>query len=865
MTIGDSIGPYVILDLLGAGGMGEVYRARDTRLGREVALKRLSDSSLADGVARRRVMREARSAATLSHPGIATIFDVLDVPDGPVIVMEYVPGESLATRLARGPLPTEQAIDFALQIADALAEAHRHEVVHRDLKPANIHITPANKAKILDFGIARSTSEEAGRAAGHLQTDAWTIIGSPGYMAPEQLAGGATDQRTDIYGLGVVLFEMVTGRRPILESDIVGTAMAIFEGRVPKASEVAPHVPAALSDLITRAMARKPEDRFQTAGQFGETLRSVARRVGDAPTVGSNDPAAVPVVPHASPRTVTIRRRTAWMLGLIVVAAATFVIWRFGQPWSSNVSARAALVGVLPFSNLTGDPADDPLAVGLTEALARRLAPLRAVRVLPLEETRLAAQSSADASHVARSIGAAYVVEGAVHRSGQSLQVDVSLVGYDGKRRSAGTYQGDPGRLFDLHRRVAEGISTALGDAGLLQAGAAPAAAPPTANQEAFADYSQARLFLERPDVAGNLDRAVRLFQSAIDKDSRFALAWAGLGEAYWAQYRETKDAEWTVKATAAILDALRIDPDQPEVRMSLAVMYDGLGRWNEAAEELRRVMALQPQNDDAHRLLAGILLDRGQLDEAVTELQQAIDLRPNYWRNHSELGRVHLRAGRLDDAEEAYRRVTELQPDNAVGFHMLGTVQQSAGQLDEAFANYQEANKIRPRASTHSNLGTLYYWRGDYARAASAYTEALRLDSGTPDVHANLGDAYQKLGKPDLASENYRQAIALVRKQLDVNERDPLNLAALAIYHAKLAEREAAERAIVKALDVSPNDAEVLYARAIVHALTGDTNAACAALGEALARGTSAVLVRHADELKGLNGCAAYDRAITR
>ena len=214
--------------------------------------------------------------------------------------------------------------------------------------------------------------------------------------------------------------------------------------------------------------------------------------------------------------------------------------------------------------------------------------------------------------------------------------------------------------------------------------------------------------------MPGNLDHSVRLFQSAIAKDSQFALAYAGLGQAYWALYQETKEPIWTTRATTAILDALKINPDLPAVRLSLAVMYQSLGRLTDAQDELQRVLTIEPSNDDAHRILGGIYARRSEWDLAVEHLQRAIVLRPNYWRNHSDLGLANYRAGRLLEAERAYQRVTELQPDSARGFHNLGTVQQSAGKLPEAIASYEQANRIRPAASTYSNLGTVLFWQGD-------------------------------------------------------------------------------------------------------------------------------------------------------
>jgi serine/threonine protein kinase/tetratricopeptide (TPR) repeat protein len=850
---GDSIGPYSIIEPLGAGGMGQVYRARDTRLAREVALKQLSDPALENDVARRRVLREARAAAALSHPNIATIYDVLETPHGLIIVMEYVPGESLAARLRRGPLHIDEALQFAGQIAEALSDAHEHGVIHRDLKPANIQLAPGGKAKILDFGIARSAPDPANQSGfDDAPTEAGMVIGTPDYMAPEQLVGGRADQRSDVYGLGVVLFEMLTGHPPFPHADFLGNALAVFERGVPHVSHLAPHVPAEISAVVARAVARDPKDRFQTAAEFNSALDHAMEARGNARTV-----IAQPLVPWRT------RHRPAAIAAVVLLSAIAAAIALWTQPWSSPVSAHSSVVGVLPFRNQSGDARNDPLVVGLSDAVAKRLASVRSLRVLPLDETREAFRATPDSATVARSLGAAFVVEGLLQRNGETLDVNLFLVAEDGRRRPAGRYSADVGRLFELHRRVVDGLTAALNQEGAIRGPSEPAPAPPTANQEAFADYAQARVFLERPDVPGNLDHAIRLFQSAIAKDNRFAQAYAGLGDAYWAQFRETNDPDWTVKARAANLDALRIDPAQPEVRMALAVMYQGLGRADEASEELRQVLALQPRSDNAHLVLARVHADRGEWDLAIAEAKAAIALRPNYWRNHAELGDTLMRAGRLENAAAAYRRLIELQPDSPRGYQRLGTVLQVAGRLDEALESYQKAASIRPSWGTYSNMGTLHYWRGDNKQAVDAYERAIALAPNQPELYANLGDALQRLGQSSRAAENYRRAIEQVQKLLAIRERDPLNLAALALYEAKLGRRAPAAASIRQAAALSPQDGEVLYVRAVVHALAGESRAACGALAEALVHGKSEVEVRHADELKVLKGCPAYESII--
>ena len=858
---GDRIGPYVVLESIGTGGMGEVYRARDSRLERDVAIKRLLTSAVGSEEARARVLREARAAAALTHPNIAAVFDVLETPDGLVIVMEYVPGESMAARLSRGPLPVEEALRIGLQIADALSEAHDHGVIHRDLKPANVHLTPGGKAKILDFGIARSVTTPLNKVDGATETG--RIVGTPGYMAPEQMSGDRVDERTDIYGVGLMLFEMLTARRPFVQGNLLDSARAVFQGSVPRADEVDASIPPHVGAVVARAMALRPEDRPQNARELHGDLEHAARLLSDAPTIDESDRASSRgAITWPTTRRRLREHRTAVAIALIVTTLAGLALWRWTRDvLSSPVAAEPATLAVLPLTSGSGNAQDDALAVGLTEGVATRLSAVKNLRVLSLDDSRDAVKSGLDAARTARTLGAAFVVEGRIQRNRETLEVDVDLVRSDGHRTPAGHFTGTPAQLFSLHQHVAEGLTAALAQEGLVARASPPAIAPPTTNQEAFADYSQGLLFLERPDVPGNLQHAIRLFQSAVDKDGRFARAYAGLGRTYWALYQETSEPQWTGKATAAILDALRVDPDLPEVRLSLAVMYQGMGRTPEAQEELKRVIAAQPSNDDAHRVLAGIHIDRGEWPQAIEEVRKAIALRPNYWRNHSEGGYANYRAGNLAEAAKAYQRVTELQPDSARGYHMLGTVQQSAGDLTAALANYAKATQIRPAASTYSNVGTVLFWRGDFAGAADAYNRAIALAPHQPDLHANLGDALLKLGRRKEALQSYRRAIAEVTALLAVNSKDAQNLALLALYRAKAGDRSGAEEAIAKALASSPEDGDVLYNRAVVHALGGRPTEACRTLGEALARGASVQIVRYADELKTLKGCPMYDK----
>jgi len=832
--------------------MGEVYRARDTRLGREVALKRLVDRALDDEVAHRRILREARAAAALSHPGIAAVFDVLDTPDGLFIVMEYVPGDTLRTQVGQRAPSVAAALEIGAQLARALAHAHEKGVVHRDLKPANVHITPTGQAKILDFGIAKSILEaqEAHPEKDDLATAAGMVVGSPGYMAPEQITGRPTDGRTDVYALGVLLFELLAGRRPFAGQDLFTTAAAALNDPTPRLSDVAPQVPRSVSDLVEHAMARAPEDRFQSATAFATALEQASHALGDAETH---------LVDYAGlRRSGRIRKRTIATTTLLLIAVGVLVVWT--KVKSHPVEPRLPVVGVTPFQNVTGDKNNDPLVAGLTDAVMKRLGSVRSLRVLPLDEVREAVTASKRREAVARTLGASFVIEGSLRRAGNAIDVDVSLTSDDGLWRPVGRYSGDVGRLFELHKTVTDAVALALQRQGVIAANTTLEVPPPTTNPDAFADYAQARVFLERPDVTGSLDHAIEVLERAIKRDGNFALAYAALGEAFWEKWRVTNDAKWTTKAQAANLEALRIDSAQPEVRMALAVMYEGRGEAAKAVAELRQVLLMEPRNDGAHRMLSRIAVGESRWDEAIAEARTAVALRPTYWRNHSQLGDALFRAGQFEAAVTAFRRLLELQPDSARGYQRLGNSLQALGRHDEALQNYEKAAQIGATWATYSNMGTLYYWRGDNTRAVTAYESAIALAPNEPELYANLGDALLKLGHRDRAMQNYRRAIDEVSKRLAVAANDAVNVALLALYCAKLGDHGRALELIERATRLGPKDGDVLFVRAIVHALAGDRKAACDDTANALANGKGAEEIKRADELKTLKGCGAYE-----
>jgi tetratricopeptide (TPR) repeat protein len=857
-----SVGPYRILERLGAGAYGEVYLAEDSRLHRRVALKTLSGTSGSDAPERRRrLLREARAAARLNHPHIASVHDVVESEEGVHIVMEYVRGVTLATRIRQDPPPFTHGLEIAIQLADGLAHAHGLGVIHRDLKPANIILSSEGQAKILDFGLARLHEVDAGStplSSSDQSVEAPVTVGTPPYMPPEHLAGSPVDARGDIYSLGVTLFELLTGRRPFEPTDRMRLAEAILTAPTPRTKALVPEIPAGLDAIVYRAMARNPTDRYATARDLASDLKELRSAITDAPTRSG---VMSPIAPRRG-------RRVVWMVSLSAVAALALYAAFVAGPWSIHRLAPAAALGpkvvaVLPLAGAAGDPQTESLSAGIADSLITTLSKVPGLTVVSRTATLKYQDRKADADAIGHELGATMLVDGRLERSGDRLRVTLSLLEPGSKTvRWQNAYDGTFAEVFTLQREVAEAVAGELRLATGEPAGSAPDDTR-TQNVEAFADYAQARSFLERPDVKDNLDHSIDLFRKAVERDPRFARAHGGLGEAYWRKYQATRDEKWSVDARDAINEALRLDPQDASVRLSLAAVYRGMGRLPEAIEELRRVVAAHPTNDDAHRLLGQLLIDTHQIEAGVSEINQAIRLRPQYWTHHFVLGSALYAAGRYREAIPAFRRVTELQPDSGWGYQMLGASYQSLEDTANARRNYEAAIRLG-NAKAHSNLGILLYDQARYEEALGEFQKAAVLEPKSPLKHHNLGDALTRLGRSAEAAKEYGQAIALCRQQVIVNPRDAGTIATLAILEVKLHDHRSALADVGRALALEPHNVDVLYASAVVHALANDHGRAIAALQDALEAGYSRTRASRDPDLAALRTDPRYGIAIS-
>ena len=819
--------------------MGTVWLAEDTRLHRQVALKMVRPADTASASSRAGLMREARAAAALNHPHIATVHDVIETDGDVVIVFEYVEGETLHSMLRRGPLPPAAAVDIAAQIAKALAHAHGHGIVHRDLKPANVIVGAGGHVKVLDFGIARilavGTTETSGSSS---PASSLGFIGTPGYAAPEQMVSAAVDERADLYALGVMLFEMISGRRPFPGNDALQLASAKLSHDAPPLSSAGCAVPAALDRLVAALLAREREDRPASAADALAGLREIYGTPGTGALAPPN-------------------RGGFWMSAAavaVIAAAAGFGAWelnRFVRPVAVDPSAPP-VIAVMPLTNVSGDPSRDHVAAGIAESLISSLASLPSVTVLSRAAVTEARSRAKDEAALAKDLGATFVVNGSVQEANGTLRISLNLVRPDRTVAWGDSVEGAFDRIFELQSRLANALTNAL----VVRVSASERErmnAQPTTAPEALSSYWKGRALLERSDVKGNVDAAIDAFNEALGVDPRFAIAYAGMGSAYRQKYNDTRDPVWAAKAIESATNALRIDPDLAEVRYVLALTLAGAGRQDEAIEELNRALALRPNYDDARRRLGQALADNGRVDEGVAELRKAIALRPAAASGYYTLGFVLYQAARYADAAEALEQMVRVAPDNYLGYQLLGTVYQVMDEADRALANYRKSIALRPSAAAYSNVGVLLHFKGDFTGAVESYRQAIALRPNAATTHRNLGDALSRLGRHGEAQAAYLESIRLFEIELKVNSKNPLNMVYLAVVSQKAGRADTAKRLVSDALAIAPDNPEVLYRAATVCALAGDQDSALRHLERAITGGFSRTLAANDDDLRAL------------
>ena len=857
--LGSSVGPYQILERLGSGGMGEVFLGHDPRLERRVALKCLTSAASLTPEGHTRVLREARAVARLTHPHIASVYDVLEQDGRAFIVMEYVEGISLAAHLASGPLPAAEVRLIGRQLASALAAAHAHGVIHRDLKPANIQVMRDGSIKVLDFGVAKlipSLSAVVDTTMGEAMP---SLGGNPGttvYMAPEQLIGHVADARSDIYSAGVILFQMATGRRPYLETTAVTLALAMNADPAPSARELNPLVPLELSEAIGKALKRSPDHRYQSARELDSALAAMSGTSSSTGALNTLDRHG------GGGGAAAASTRYRWALAAAAVAIlATGVVVR--QPLVARLgfgaaAARPVGLAILPVDNPTGDAQTANLAAAISSVVARNFRSVGSIAVVPMADTTPFRIHRADYSSMKGQFGEAYVLDLTVKRGLPRPDVLVRLQRSDGSDAVwRSSLSGTPTQVED---ELLAGMTRALsggwrGDVRFTDAERARIVRLPTRSDAALSAVVEARVLLDRADVPENVVRAIERLQQAVDADRSFAEAHAALGAALLTRYEKSRDRTLIDRATNAVANALALDPDLSAAHYASAHLQYLTGLREAAVASLRRAIALDPDNDAAHRLLGWRLFsNQNRMDAAVAELREAVRIRPDSFENHYRLGTVLYLAGRYREAVDAYRRATEIQPARGDAYTNLGAAYHMAGDIGQAVGNYEHAVGIGVGdAVAYGNLAVSYYFAARYENALAAGLEAAKRDPKRASFQRDLGDYYRALRRRADSRDAYERAIVLARQTLAVNPRDENAVMVMALCETHLGRRAAAEGHVAEALALAPDDRDILFRSAKAYLYLGDRKASLERLRLAVERGYPPELARADPELSTL------------
>jgi len=845
----EQLGQYQILAPLGAGGMGEVYVARDPSLGRKVAIKLLPVRLSGDKETLARFTREARSASALNHPNIVTIHEVgMDQGSGsPYIVMEYIDGRDLRSLLSNGPLPNRKTLDIAAQIADGLAAAHEQGIVHRDLKPENVMVTKDGYVKVLDFGLAkiiRPASEEDDTAQLDMPgTNPGTILGTVGYMSPEQATGKPLDFRSDQFAFGAILYELSTGK-PAFEADnAIDTLSAILHEEPPPITKFNGQAPQPFCWIVDRLLSKDVNQRYSSTRDLARDLRNIRDRFATM-TTSTDD---IPRPPRVSRQTITI---AASVLGALLLAGGAALVARHGataSPAAQSAPAKKYLA-VMPFADLTGDPNGQLVVEGLAETLSARLAHFTSVQVM--RPTKADDVAGTDPQKIGRNLGANIVLKGSMQRAGDRLRVAYEVVDLrQGTTRAGDLIEGSVSDLFTIQDKLADNIAASL------QLGA-PAFHPSVADSSVSQTrYLEALGHLRRYDQEASVDSAIHILEELAAQSSSASVQ-AALGRAYLAKFELTHDdAKWEPLAAAACERAIASDPQNPDTRVTLGELRRLTGHLDDAIREYKSALAQQPNNADAILGLAETYKAAGKLQEAETSYKRSIELQPNYWAGYNRLGAFYFAHVRYAEAAEMFTRVVQLQPDNQRGYNNLGSMYFQMGRYDEALRVFLVSVAKQPTAQGYSNVGTTNYFLGHYSDAANAFERATQLAPTNYLYWSNLGDAYRSIPNGMAAQANacYDRAIQLADGELKVNPTGTAVRARLAVCLAKRGNTKRADDEIRTTLAADPTNPTYMYKAAMIANLEGRSEDALRLLGSALTRGYGRAEVEHEREFDNL------------
>ena len=735
-SIGTIIQHYEIGDRLGSGGMGEVYRARDTRLGRPVALKFISPDHEQDPDRRGRLLKEAQAASLLRSPAVATTYDISEDNGTLFIVMELVEGEALADRLQRGPLSVRQTLGMTLQIADALDEAHGLGIIHRDIKTANLILEPNGRVKILDFGLAKFTgpTDTQNDAQTMAQTSLGLVVGTVSYMSPEQALGRPVDTRSDLFSLGIVVYEALTGRLPFDGEAPTAIIDALVHAQPPPLSRLNYEIPARFEDTVRKLLEKDPDARYQSARELLVDLRAVKQNLDRRPELRSDSASGLAI----------------------------------GQRSSASPPPTNA-VAVIPFTNITREPSDDWIGSGIAETVTADLKNIKELSLIGRERVfdamRVLGSSDGDslderiAIEVGRQLRATWLVTGGYQRLGDLIRITARFVEV-GSGAVARTVKidGAIGDIFALQDKIvfelSQGMQLSLKDSEM-----AEIERQETKSVEAYESRSRAMMNIMDGSPQA-LDHAILLLEKATRLDPNYAAAWAALGLAYDFKGSFMSLRELSEKAVEAGRRATSLNPRLADAHRWLGFALLSLGRFEEAIASITEAARLEPDDAGVHQALGrAYWVGRGDIDAGITELERALAINPDLGYAHLQLGLLHALRGNYVKAERSCRVAVDLQ---------------------ERFMSGKEGLQI---VGAYTRLGYVYYLQGRYQEALKIYEQEVTALSGSDhalkersmiELHSKLAATYHRLGQADDADRHFAEAVRRFERRIARGADDP-------------------------------------------------------------------------------------------
>ncbi len=755
--IGTQLGRYRIVERLGKGGMGVVYRAEDPRLEREVAIKVLPEDAHGDEQALGRFRREARALSRLLHPNIATLFD-FDADGGvEFLVLELVPGETLAQLLRGGPLPEARARAIGIEIAEALGAAHEQGIVHRDLKPANVVITPRGRAKVLDFGLARLLSDAGGARVRTTTVDEGALVGTVSYMAPEQIQGDRIDPRTDLYAVGVLLFEMASGALPIAATDLPSTLYRIAHAPPRKLREARPGVSRELDAIVARCLEKDPNRRFPDARALVQALRGESSEIAAAAAPGAERPRYTgPGAPDQSE-----------------------------EPVEPDSRGRIRALAVLPFENRSGDPEQEFFTDGMTDALITGLAQIGALRVISRTSAMRFKGARKPLPEIARELQVDAVVEGSVLRAGDRVRITAQLVEAASDRSLwAQSYERNITDILSLQSELARAIADGI-RVRITPDEAARLVAKGPVDPAAHVAYLQGR-FLWNRWTADALRQSIEKFEQALAIDPNYAMAWAGIADSYGVlgNINAIPAPEAYAAAKRAAERGLAIDPNVAELHTSLGYVHRFFDwDWPRSEREFLRALELNPGYATARRWYAQLVSGLGRHDEAIAEAERALALDPLALIIYTAVGDVYFYARRYAESAEFYRRCLALDLSFGPGHTDLARALDFMGDPEEALREFRLGSSADGRLPVSTGHATLMLRAGLRDEAFAMVNELIERAKtsfvpayGFGSFFAVAGDRDQALTWLERAYEQHDGTLTLmkVHPRLDPLREEP-------------------------------------------------------------------------------------------